>query len=56
MARPPRRAGVLARWGYELGTRNRSERVILEGVGAGSALARLARADEPAGVATGQQR
>jgi predicted naringenin-chalcone synthase len=49
------RAGVLARWVDELGTRNRSGRVILEGVGAGGALAQLARADEPA-AGTGARR
>jgi NADH dehydrogenase len=42
------RAGVLARWAYELGTRNRPERVILESVGAEGALDRLAHDDEPA--------
>jgi len=41
------RLGVLARWAYEAGTGNRSERVILEGVGTGS-LDELGRSDEPA--------
>jgi NADH dehydrogenase len=42
------RAGVLARWAYQIGTRARSERVILEGVGAEDALGQLSHADEPA--------
>jgi hypothetical protein len=41
------RGGVLARWAHELGSGNRSERVILEGVGADGALGRLAQSDEP---------
>ncbi len=41
------RVGVLSRWGYELGTGNRSERAILEGVGAAGVLDRVARSDEP---------
>jgi NADH:ubiquinone reductase (H+-translocating) len=43
-----KRGGVLARWAYELGTSNRSERVILEGVGSEDGLNRLAHSDEPA--------
>jgi NADH dehydrogenase FAD-containing subunit len=42
------RAGVPARWAYELGTRNRPERVVLEGVGADGAWDRLALDADPA--------
>jgi NADH dehydrogenase len=42
------RAGVLSRWGYDMATRSRSERVILEGVGDMAGLAEVGRGDEPA--------